>query len=57
MIPMDNGDQVVQLKPQQQAEQRAQALDSRTRDQERTANSPDISGEGRNEQGAGRQVE
>jgi len=56
-IPLDNGDKVIELKPQQQAEQRSQAMDSRRRDQERTANSPDISGEGRNEQGAGRQVE
>lgn len=57
LVPLDGGDDVVQLKPQQQAEIRSQAGNTRTRDQERQNNSPDISGEGRNEQGAGRQVE
>ena len=57
MVPIDGGDAVVQLKPQQQAEVRAQAGQTRTRDAERSANSPDISGEGRNAQGDGRQVE
>ena len=57
MVPLDGGDEPVQLKPQQQAEIRSQAGNTRTRDQERENNSPDISGEGRNEQGAGRQVE
>ena len=57
MVPLDGGDEVVELKPQDQAEQRAQAGNTRRRDQERENNSPDISGEGRNEQGAGRQVE
>jgi PBSX family phage portal protein len=57
MVPLDGGDEVVVLKPQQQAEVRAQAGNTRRRDQERENNSPDISGEGRNEQGAGRQVE
>jgi PBSX family phage portal protein len=56
MIPIDGGDKVVQLKPQEQAESRAQAGKTRTRDAERSANSPDISGEGRNAQGDGRQV-
>ena len=55
--PMDGGDEVVQLKPQQQAESRAQAGQTRARDAERSANSPDVSGEGRNAQGDGRQVE
>jgi len=55
--PMDGGDEVVQLKPQQQAEVRAQAGQTRTRDAARSANSPDVSGEGRNAQGDGRQVE
>jgi hypothetical protein len=54
MIPMDGGDEVVQLKPQQAAEQTAQAMNSRTRTQERSANSPDNSGEGRNTKGEGR---
>jgi PBSX family phage portal protein len=57
MIPLDGGDKVVELKPQQQAETRAQAGKTRTRDSERSANSPDISGEGRNAQGDGRQVD
>jgi PBSX family phage portal protein len=57
MVPLDGGDEVVVLKPQQQAEVRAQAGNTRRRDQERENNSPDISGEGRNEQGAGRQVQ
>ncbi|MEY4331297.1 MAG: hypothetical protein RLZZ196_35 [Bacteroidota bacterium] len=57
MVPLDSGDEVVVLKPQQQAEIRSQAGNTRTRDQERQNNSPDISGEARNEQGAGRQVE
>ena len=57
MVPLDGGDTPVVLKPQQEAEIRAQAGNTRTRDQERENNSPDISGEGRNEQGAGRQVE
>ena len=56
MVPIDGGDKVVQLKPQEQAESRAQAGQTRTRDAERSANSPDISGEGRNAQGDGRQV-
>ena len=56
MVPIDGGDKVVQLKAQDQAESRAQAGKTRTRDAERSANSPDISGEGRNAQGDGRQV-
>ena len=54
MVPIDGGDEVVELKPQQAAEQRAQAGNTRTRTQERSANSPDISGEARNPQGEGR---
>jgi PBSX family phage portal protein len=57
LVPLDGGDEVVQLKPQQQAEIRAQAGNTRRRDQERENNSPDISGEARNTQGDGRQVE
>ncbi len=57
MVPLDGGDKVVELKPQQQAEVRAQAGQTRNRDSERSANSPDISGEGRNAQGDGRQVD
>jgi PBSX family phage portal protein len=54
MIPMDGGDEVVELKPQAAAEQRAQAGNSRQRTQERSSNSPDISGEARNPKGEGR---
>ena len=57
MVPIDGGDEVVELKPQEQAEVRAQAGNTRTRDQERENSSPDISGEARNPQGEGRQVE
>ena len=57
MVPLEGGDEVVQLKPQQQAEIRAQAGKTRNRDSERSAKSPDISGEGRNAQGDGRQVD
>lgn len=57
MVPRDGGDEVVQLKPQQQAEIRAQAGNTRAKTQERENNSPDISGESRNPQGEGRQVE
>ena len=56
MVPLDGGDKVVELKPQAQAEVRAQAGKTRTRDSERSANSPDKSGEGRNSKGDGRQV-
>ena len=54
MVPIDGGDTIVQLKPQQAAEQTAQAMNSRQRTQERDANSPDISGEARNPKGEGR---
>ena len=54
MVPIDGGDQVVVLKPQQAAEQTAQAMNSRQRTQERSANSPDQSGEARQAQGDGR---
>lgn len=57
MIPLDGGDEVVQLKPQQQADIRANAGNTRARSQERQNNQPDISGEGRNAKGDGRQVE
>ena len=57
MVPIDGGDEVVELKPQQAAEQRAQAGNTRTRTQERSANSPDISGEARQPKGEGRVTE
>lgn len=57
LIPMDGGDEVVELKPQAQAEIRSQAGNTRARSQERQSNSPDISGEGRNAKGDGNQVD
>lgn len=56
MIPLDGGDEVIELKPQAAAEQRSQAGNTRARSQERQANSPDNSGEGRNAKGDGRVV-
>lgn len=53
--PLPGGDKVVDLKPQQKAEAKAQAGATRTRDQERSANSPDTSGEARAPGGSGRQ--
>jgi PBSX family phage portal protein len=57
MIPLDGGDEVVNLKPQAAAEIRSQAGNTRARSQERQNNSPDISGEGRNAKGDGNQVD
>ena len=56
LVPIDGGDEVVDLQAQA-AEIKSQAMQSRTRDSERAANSPDNSGEARNPQGEGRQVE
>jgi len=56
MIPLDGGDEVVDLQAQA-AEVKAQALQSRTRDRERSAKAPDGQGEARNPKGEGRQVE
>ena len=53
MIPLDGGDEVVDLQAQA-AEIKAQALNTRNRTQERSANSPDNSGEARNPKGEGR---
>jgi len=57
MIPIEGGDEVVQLKPEAAAEERSQAGKTRARDSERSANSSDSSGEGRNAKGDGRQVD
>ena len=57
MIPLDGGDEVVDLKGQDAAEQRAQAGNTRQRSQDRQAAAPDIDGEGRNAKGDGRQVD
>ena len=56
MIPIEGGDEVVDLKADVAAEQSAQAGKTRARDSERSATSPDKSGEGRNPKGDGRQV-
>jgi len=57
MIPVDGGDEMVELKPQQAADQRATAGKTRARDSERSAASPDKSGEARNPKGDGSQVD
>ena len=57
MIPIDGGDEVVDLKGQDAAEQSAQAGNTRQRSQDRQATAPDVSGEGRNAKGDGRQVD
>lgn len=56
LVPLDGGDEVINLQAKS-AEIKAQAMQSRTRDAERAANSPDKSGEGRNSKGDGRKVE
>jgi PBSX family phage portal protein len=56
MVPVDGGDEMVDLKAQDTAEITAQATNSRKRTQDRSATSPDNSGEGRNAKGDGRQV-
>lgn len=57
MSAIEGGDKQVPISPQGKAEMATQASGNRQRDQQRQANSPDNSGEGRNEQGAGRQQE
>jgi len=57
MIPLEGGDEVVDLKGQDAAEQTAQAGNTRQRSQDRQATAPDNSGEGRNAKGDGRQVD
>lgn len=57
MIPLDGGDEVIELKPQAAAEVRSQAGNTRARSQERQSNSTDNAGEGRNAKGDGRTVE
>jgi capsid portal protein len=57
MIPLDGGDDMVDLKGQAAAEQRAQAGNTRQRSQDRQAAAPDVDGEGRNAKGDGRQVD
>jgi hypothetical protein len=57
MIPLDGGDDVIEIKGPAKSEQAAQAGKTRARDGERAANSPDKSGEGRNAKGDGSKVE
>lgn len=54
---IEGGDEPVELKPQQAADQAATAGQTRTRDAERSANASDSDGEGRNAQGEGRRQE
>ena len=56
MIPVDGGDKMVELKPQQAADQKATAGKTRARDAARSAGTSDKVGEGRNAKGDGRQV-
>ena len=56
MIPVDGGDKMVELKPQQAADQKATAGKTRARDAARSAGASDKIGEGRNAKGDGRQV-
>jgi hypothetical protein len=52
--PMDGGDETVDLKSQESAEQTAQAMNSRTRDQERSSQATDGKSEPRSPKGQGR---
>jgi PBSX family phage portal protein len=54
--PLPGGDEVVQLKPQQVADQQAKSTGNRARDKQRAANAPDKTGEGRNAKGDGPKV-
>ena len=57
LIPVDGGDEMVELKPQQAADQKATAGKTRARDSARSAASSEKVGEGRNAKGDGRQVD
>jgi PBSX family phage portal protein len=57
MIPLDGGDEVIDLKGPAASEQAAVAGNTRQRSQDRQASAPDKSGEGRNAKGDGRQVD
>jgi len=57
MIPVEGGDEMVELKPQQAADQKATAGKTRARDSERSAASSDKVGEGRNAKGDGKKVD
>jgi PBSX family phage portal protein len=55
--PDGKGNEPMALSAQQQADQKAKALQTRKRDQDRTAKSTDSKGEGRNSKGDGRKQE
>ena len=57
MIPVEGGDEMVELKPQQAADQKATAGKTRARDSQRSAASSDKVGEGRNAKGDGKRVD
>jgi PBSX family phage portal protein len=57
LIPVDGGDEMVELKPQQAADQAATAGKTRARDSARSAASSDKVGEGRNAKGDGSRVD
>jgi PBSX family phage portal protein len=54
--PRDGGDEPMALSAQQQADQKATALQSRERDANRSAKAPDKQGESRNPKGEGRKT-
>jgi HK97 family phage portal protein len=56
MTTVDGGDEMVDLKPQQVADQKAKSTGNKKRDQQRSANAPDKSGEARNPKGDGPKV-
>ena len=56
MIPIEGGDEVVELKPQQAADQNAKSTGNRARDQERAKTTSDKTGEARNAKGDGPKV-
>jgi capsid portal protein len=56
MTTVEGGDEMVDLKPQQVADQNAKSTGNRLRDQQRSANAPDKSGEARNPKGDGPKV-
>ena len=56
MTTVDGGDEMVDLKPQQVADQKAKSNGNKKRDQQRSANAPDKSGEARTPKGDGPKV-
>ena len=56
MVPIEGGDEVIQIKPQVGADMNATAGKTRARDSQRAANQSDKTGEGRNAKGDGPKV-